>query len=145
MSANYSYQPPSYERPLGELFSDLTRNLQTLVRKEVELAKLEVQEQASRASKAGAMFGAGALAGFMALVLISFAAAWGLAEGIPRWLAFLAVGLLYGAVAGLAFVAGKKKLAEVRPPKQAVQTLKQDVEVAKTSLKRGASGPQAVR
>lgn len=127
------------DRPLGELFSDLTKSLQVLVRKEVELAKVEVKEQASRASKAGAMFAATAVMGFFALLLLSFAAAWGLAEGIPTWLAFLAVGLLYGAVAGLLLVVGKRKLDTVNPvPRRTVETLREDVEVAKTSLSRGA-------
>jgi formate/nitrite transporter FocA (FNT family) len=129
---------PDDERPLGELFSDMTRSLQTLVRKEVELAKVEVKEQASRASKAAAMLAGTAVAGFFALLLLSFAAAWGLAEGIPTGLAFLAIGLLYGVVALLLLVVGKKRLATVKPvPEQTMQTLKEDVEVAKTSLSRG--------
>ncbi len=131
---------PEGERPLGELFADMTKSMQTLVRKEVELAKVELKDQASRAGKAGAMLGGTAVVGFVALLLLSFAAAWGLAEAIPVGLAFLAVGLLYGAIAGLLLVVGKKKLAEVKPvPEQAVQTIKQDVEVAKDAWSRGAS------
>ncbi|MFN2504642.1 MAG: phage holin family protein [Acidimicrobiales bacterium] len=135
-----SASPPENDRPLGELFSDMTQSFQVLVRKEVELAKVEVKEQASRAGKAAGMLMAGGLVGFFALLLLSFAVALGLAEGIPTWLAFLAVGLLYAAVAGLLLVAGKKKLAAVKPvPRQTVETLREDVEVAKNSLSRGAS------
>jgi uncharacterized membrane protein YqjE len=130
---------PEDDRPLGELFSDLSRSVQTLVRNEIELAKVEVKEQAGRAGKAAAMLTVAGVVGFLAIVLLSFAAAWGLAEGVPTWLGFLAVGLLYGAIAGLLLVVGKKKLATVKPvPKQAVDTLREDVEVAKTSLSRGA-------
>jgi hypothetical protein len=130
---------PDEERPLGELFSDLTQSVQTLLRKEVELAKVEVKEQATRAGKAGAMLAGTAVMGFFALLLLSFAAAWGLAEGIPTWLAFLAVGLIYGVVAGLLLLVGKKKLETVNPvPRQTVETLREDVEVAKSSLSRGA-------
>jgi Putative Actinobacterial Holin-X, holin superfamily III len=72
--------------------------------------------------------------------LLSFALAWALAEAIPTGLAFLAAGVLYLAVAGLLFVQGRKKLAEFRPvPEQTVQTLKEDVQVAKDSLSRGTS------
>jgi len=128
------------DRPLGELFSDLSRSVQTLLRKEVELAKVEVKEQATRAGKAGAMMAGTAVMGFFALLLLSFAAAWGLAEGIPTWLAFLAVGLIYGVIAGLLLLAGKKKLETVNPvPRQTVETLREDVEVAKSSLSRGAN------
>ena len=127
------------ERPLGDLVSDLTKSMQTLVKKEVELAKVEIKEQASRAGKGGAMMAAAGVIGFVALLLVSWAAAWGLAEGIPTWLAFLAMGLLYGAIAGLLALTGKKKLQTVNPvPRQTVQTLKEDVETAKSSLSRGA-------
>jgi len=127
------------ERALGDLMSDLTRSMQTLVKKEVELAKVEIKEQASRAGKGGAMMAAAGVAGFVALLLVSWAAAWGLAEGIPTWLAFLAIGLLYGVIAGLLALTGKKTLQSVNPvPRQAVQTLKEDVDTAKSSLSRGA-------
>jgi hypothetical protein len=84
------------------------------------------------------MLGGAAFCGFFALLLLSFAAAWGLAEGIPTWLAFLAVGLLYGVIAALLVVVGKRKLGTVGPPRQTVETLKADVEVAKSAWARGA-------
>jgi hypothetical protein len=127
------------ERPLGDLVSDLTRSMQTLVKKEVELAKVEIKEQASRAGKGGAMMAAAGVTGFVALLLVSWAAAWGLAEGIPTWLAFLAIGLLYGVIAALLALTGKKTLQSVNPvPRETVQTLKEDVDTAKSSLSRGA-------
>jgi uncharacterized membrane protein YqjE len=135
-SQTYVDQDPE-EQPLGELFSDLTNNLQLLMRKEVELAKVEATDQAKRAGKAGAMFGASAAFGFIGLLLLLFAAAWGLAEAIPTGLAFLAVAVVVLVIAGLCAVQGKKKVAGIRPPQQTVDTLKQDVQVAQTSLKRG--------
>ena len=130
---------PDDERPLGDLVSDLTRSMQTLVKKEVELAKVEIKDTAAKAGKGGAMLAAAGVVGFVALLLVSWAAAWGLAEGIPTWLAFLAIGLLYGAIAGLLALTGKKQLQKVNPvPRETMQTLKQDVETAKSSLSRGA-------
>ena len=108
-------QSQNDERSVGELFSALTREVQELLRKEVELARLEIEEQMSTATKAGAMLGAGAVLGLFAALLVSFAAAWGAAEVIPEGLAFLAVGLLYLALAGLLFVQGRTRLAEFRP------------------------------
>ncbi|MFP5319867.1 MAG: phage holin family protein [Acidimicrobiia bacterium] len=128
---------PVDDRPLGELFSDFSSSFQTLLRKEVELAKVEVKDSASKAGKAAGMLAGTAVAGFVALLLLAFAAAWGLAEAIPPGVAFLAVGLLFLVVAGLLLVVGKKKLSTVRPPQQTVQTIREDVEVAKTSLSRG--------
>ena len=139
MSAGYTDSRPE-ERPLGELFSDMTSQVQSLLRKEVELAKLETKEQMAKASKAGAMFGAAGVTAFFAALLLSFAAAWGLAEAIPTGLAFLAVGLLFAVLAGLLFTAGRKKLGSFKPvPEQTIKTLRKDVEVAKESLSKGAS------
>jgi len=139
--ANHTYDVSDEpeEQPLGELFSELSGNLQELMRKEVELAKVEATEQAKRAGKAGALFGIAGVVGFFAAMLLLFAASWGLSEAtdIPAGLAFLAVGLLCLVVAAIFALQGKKKAAQIRPPQQTVETLKQDVQVAQTSLKRG--------
>jgi len=137
VSTRYYPPEPEDERSLGELFSELTQELQALLRKEVELAKTELQEQASRAAKGVAMFAAAAVMGFLAIVLLSFAVAWGLAEVVPTGFAFLAVGVLYLAVAGLLAMLGRKRLASVEPPTQTLQTLQEDVQTAKSSLSRG--------
>ncbi len=125
------------EQPIGELFSELSSNLQQLVRKEVELAKVEATEQAKRAGKAGAMFGAAAVTGFLGVLLLLFAAAWGLDAILPTGIAFLLVAVLCLGIAAVCASVGRKKVAEIRPPQQTVETLKQDVQVAQTSLKRG--------
>ncbi len=141
MATEYRGPQPHDERPLGALFSELSAELQQLLRKEVELAKVELKDQTARATKAGAMFGAMAVVGFLGAMLVSFALALGLAVAIPAGLAFLAAGVLYLAVAGLLFVQGRKKLADFSPvPEQTVQTLKEDVQVAKESVSRGTSG-----
>lgn len=142
MPQRSSWQPGSDDRPLGELFGDMSRQVQDLLRKEVELAKIETKEEMAKAGKAGAMFGAAAVAGFVALLLLAFAAAWGLAEAIPAGLAFLAVGLLFAVVGGILAVQGRKKLETFEPvPQQAVRSIGQDVSAAKESLSRGANAP----
>ena len=126
------------DRSLSELLSDVTGEIATLFRKEVELARAETSEQVSRAAKAGAMLGAAAVVGFLTLILLAFAAAWGLSELVPEGVAFLIVGLVFGLVAAILASAGKKKIASVNPmPDQTVQTLKADVQVAKDSFSRG--------
>ncbi|MFN2609080.1 MAG: phage holin family protein [Acidimicrobiales bacterium] len=133
----------SEERPLGELITDVTAQLQQLVRKEMELARVETKEQIARAGKGAGAFGAAGAVGFVALVLLAFAAAWGLAEVIATGLAFLLVGVVFAAVAGALAAAGKAKLAKFSPvPQQTVQTVKEDVETAKESLQRGVSSPE---
>ena len=132
-----SPDPTSDDRSVKDLLSELSSELRTLLQKEVELAKLEVKEQASRAAKAGAMFGGGAGAGYFALLLLSFAAAWGLAQLMPTPLGFFIVGLVYAVVAAVLFARGRRQAAAIQPPTRAVQTLKQDVQVAKDALSRG--------
>jgi uncharacterized membrane protein YqjE len=127
------------DRSLSDLLSEVTGELATLFRKEVELARVETSEQVSRAAKAGAMLGAAAVIGFLTLILLAFAAAWGLAAVMPNGLAFLIVGVVFGIVAAILASTGKKRIAAVSPvPDQTVQTLKADVQVAKDSFARGA-------
>lgn len=126
---------PSYtadDRSLTELLSDLGRGASTLMRQEMELAKLETKEQLRLTGKAGAMFGAAAITGFLALLLMSFAAAWGLAAVLPDGVAFLIVGLVYAVVAAVLLTQAKKRAAEIQPvPEQTVETLKEDVQWAR--------------
>ncbi|MDQ6614432.1 MAG: phage holin family protein [Actinomycetota bacterium] len=130
------------EPSIGGLFAELGKNLQVLLQKEVELAKLELQDEASKAAKAGTSFGAMAAVGYLALTLLSFAAAWGLAEVIPVGFAFLAVGVVYLIVAAALYASGRQALRRFRPvPQQTVQTLKQDVQVAKDSVTKGVQSP----
>ncbi|MDP9388744.1 MAG: phage holin family protein [Actinomycetota bacterium] len=131
---------PGDERPLSELFSEMTNEVKELISKEVELAKVETKEQFSKAAKAGGMLSAGGVLALFAALLLSFAAAWGLAAVIPTGFAFLAVGLVYLGVAAVLFKQGRARLADARPvPEQTLKTLKDDVKVAKDALSRGAS------
>jgi F0F1-type ATP synthase assembly protein I len=125
-------EPKAPEKSLGQLFSELTSDLSTLMRKEVELAKVETKEEVSRAGKAGGMLGGGAFAGYLALLFLSFALAWLLDEWMHTALAFLIVGLLYAVVAAVLVVRGRARLQSVNPvPQQTVETLKEDVQWAK--------------
>jgi uncharacterized membrane protein YqjE len=136
------YLNPPEEPSLSELVSELTSELQLLVRNELELAKIEVSEQAKRGAKAGALGAVAAVGGLFGLLLVSFAAAWGLAEVIPAGVAFLVVGVVYLVVAAVCASKARKQVAAFKPvPQQTLTTLKDDVQVAKASLSRGASGP----
>src|SRR5215213_7881989 len=103
-------EPKAPEKSLGELFAELTSDLSTLVRKEVELAKVETKEELGRAGKASGMLGGGAFAGWFALLFLSFALAWLLDEWMHTALAFLIVGLLYAVLAVVLVVQGRTRL-----------------------------------
>ncbi len=128
-------QPLQPNKGLGELFGELTSEFSTLVRDEVQLAKVELKAEAKDAGKAGGLLGAGAVAGLMALILLSFAIAWGLAEIMPAGFAFALVGLVYLIAAAILGMAGKKKFDELNPtPEQTVQSVKEDVRWAKKQI-----------
>lgn len=121
---------------LGALFGDLGRELTTLVRQEVELAKTEVREEAAKAGRAGGMVGLAAVAGWVSIVLVSFALAWGLAEVMAPGLAFLIVGVLYAVAGVVLFAAGRQRFQEVRAvPEETVDTLQEDVRWARAQLR----------
>ena len=122
----------SSERSLSDLLSQVTTDLGNLVRKEIELAKVETKEQASRAGKAGGTLGAGALTAYFALLFASLALAWLFDQIMPVALAFFIVAVLYGIAAAVLISRGRQQLKQVDPvPRQTVETLKEDVEWAK--------------
>jgi uncharacterized membrane protein YqjE len=125
-------EPKAPEKSLGQLFSELTSDLSSLMRKEVELAKVETKEEVARAGKAGGMLGGGAFAGWFALLFLSFALAWLLDEWMHTALAFLIVGLVYAVVAAVLVMQGRSRMQSVNPvPQQTVETLKEDVQWAR--------------
>jgi len=125
-------EPPATDASLGALFSDLTTDMSALVRDEVQLAKVELKEEITKAGRAGGMFGGAALAGYMTVVLLSFAAAWGLAELMAVGWAFLVVAAVWGAVGAVLYVRGRDEFRKVHPkPEQTIDTLKEDVRWAK--------------
>ena len=119
---------PKTERPLSELISEVTGDLTTLVRKELELAKIETKQEVSRAAKAGGMMGAAGAAAYFALLLLSLAFVFLLDLVMPLWAAFLVMAALYGLVAGALFVQGRARAKQVSPmPEQTVESVKEDV------------------
>jgi len=102
------------------------------VRDEVALAKAELKEEVSKAGKTGGLLGGGAFSAYMAIVLVSFAAAWALEGILPMGLGFLVVGLIWAAAAALLGLRGKEELKKIDPvPQQTVETMQEDVQWAK--------------
>ncbi|MFI5926113.1 phage holin family protein [Micromonospora sp. NPDC051543] len=99
---------------VGDLLGDVTRDLSTLVRKEVELAKAELREEVSQAGKAGGMFGGAGLAGFLAVLFLSYAAWWGLSNVMDQGWAALIVAVVWAAVAGGLFLNARTQLKRAR-------------------------------
>jgi hypothetical protein len=115
------------ERSLSELVGDMTQDVSTLLRKEVELAREELKVEAAKAARAGGGFGAAAVAGLLAGVGLVMTLGYLLDEVLPLWVAFLVVTLVLAGVAAAAFVTGKKQLEAIEPvPEETIETLKED-------------------
>ena len=117
---------------VGELFSQLGHQVGELVGKEMQLARSELREELAKGVKATASLSGAAVVGLVALVFLSSAAAWGLAEVMaPGW-AFFVVGAAQVAVAGVLLLTGRRQVATIDPvPHQTVETLKEDARWAK--------------
>jgi hypothetical protein len=125
-------QPSRSDESLGTLFSDLSRDLGALVRDEVQLAKTELTEDAKRVGRAGGMLGAAGFAGYMVITLLSFAAAWGLAEVMPIGIAFVIVGIVWAIVGAVLFIVGRQRLRTANlKPEQTIETMQENVQWAK--------------
>lgn len=121
---------------LGDLFGRLSGDLSDLIRSEMELARVEVREEAARAGRAAGLLGAGGVAAYLALTLLATAAAWGLAELVDAGWAFLIMGVVVAAVAVVLIIAGRNRLRQVRPvPEETVETLKEDARWARAQVK----------
>ena len=124
-------KPLEADKSLGELVGRLTSDFGELVSTQVELAKVEIKEEVARAGKGAGLLTGGGLAAFLTMLLLSFAAAWGLAEAMPEGVAFLIVGVVWAVVATALFVSGRRQLSAVQAVPQTQQSLKEDVEWAR--------------
>ena len=88
------------EKSLGQLMGEVVSDMGTLVRQEIELAKVETKEELGKAGKVAGAFGGAAVAAYMALLFLSLALAWLLSQTINRALSFAIVGLLYAFIGG---------------------------------------------
>ena len=124
--------PTTDEKSLTELLSTMTSDLTTLMRQEIELAKVETKEEAAKAGKAAGMLAAGGVAAHMALLFISLSAAWLLDAVMPESLAYLLVGIVYAIAAAILAKTGQTRMKQLRPvPEQTIETVKEDVQWAR--------------
>lgn len=115
------------DRTLGELFSELAQETSTLVRQEVDLAKTEMGQKASRVGKDVGFLAAGGMVAYAGLLAILAAIIVVLDTFLPLWLAALVVGLVVAAVGYFLIKKGLDALKqEDVAPRQTMETLKED-------------------
>jgi hypothetical protein len=111
---------------LGELVGAISRDLSTLMRQEIELAKTELKQEAVKTGKGAGMLGGAGFAGYMVLLFGSIAVWWGLSNVMDQGWAALIVTALWALVGAVLFVSGRGQLRAVHPkPERTVDTLQQ--------------------
>ena len=122
------------DRPIGELIKQLSQDTSTLIRQEMALARAEMTQKGRQAGKGAGLLGAGGVVGLLAAGALTAFFILLLSEVMEPWLAALIVAVVYGAIAAVLALTGKKEVQEAGPPvpEQTVETVKEDVQWAKT-------------
>jgi hypothetical protein len=127
------------QQPVGQLVSQLSEQMSTLVRDELTLARMEMVEKGKRAGAgAGVLGGAGVIALYgLGALFVTIGAL--LALVLPVWAAALIVTAVLFAVAGIAALIGKGQVKKAMPPEPeaALASGKRDVEAVKTAIQEG--------
>jgi len=131
------------QESFGELTKGLSRDISTLVRQELDLARAEMREKAKTAGPGLGMFGGAGVFALAALGALTAFLILLLDLAMPAWAAALIVTALWAAVAGVLYVTGRERVKEAgKPvPEQTVETVKEDVDFAKEMLR--SSGREA--
>jgi uncharacterized membrane protein YqjE len=135
--AHTTSPPAQPEEPtIGRLIADTTHDFSELLRKEIELAKTELRVSVKAGGLGIALFAAAGFLVLLAVVMGSFAAAYGIdnIDGIDTWLAFLIVFGAYLLVAAILAFIGVRKVKKVRAPEKTIAAVKGNRQLLKRGL-----------
>jgi len=126
------------EQSLSELVQQLSNQTASLVRKEIRLAQLELQEKGKRAGIGAGMFGGAGLVALYGVGAVIAALIMLIATAVAPWVAGLIVGVVLLAVAGVVALTGKKQVERATPPlpERAVESVQDDVDHVKERAQR---------
>jgi hypothetical protein len=125
-TADHAEHPDVSGQSVGQLLSDVTRDLSTLMRQELELAKVEIKTEVTKAGKGAGMLGGAGFAGYMVVLFLSFALWWGLANVMDVGWAALIVAVVWAVIAAVLAVVGRSTLKQVNPkPERTLDTAKE--------------------
>ena len=116
--------PDGERESIGELLSDITTDLSTLLRQEVELAKAEVKQSATRAGKGAGMLAGAGVAGHFVLLFISIALWWGIGDATGHGWSALIVAAIWAVIAAILAVTGRGELKAVPGVPRTTETVK---------------------
>ena len=112
------------ETSLGDLLGEVTRDLSTLMRQELELAKAELRQSATRAGKGAGLLGGAGYAAIMAVLFLSIALWWGLGYLVGNGWSGLIVAAIWALIGLVLFLMGRKELKTVKGAPRTVDSLK---------------------
>ncbi len=110
---------------LGDLLSQVTRDISTLMRQEVVLAKAELKESASKSAKGAGLLGGAGYGALMAVFFLSLGLWWALATEMGGGWAGVVVAVIWAVIALVLYLIGRRQLKEVEGAPQTVETLKE--------------------
>lgn len=116
---------------LGDLLGEVTRDLSTLIRQEMALARAELKESAGKAAKGAGSLGGAAYAAGMAVLFLSIALWWALGALVGLGWSAVIVAVIWAAIALILYAVGRNQLKEVEGAPQTVETLKEIPETLK--------------
>ena len=125
------------DRSLGELLKQLSQETTRLVHQELELAKAELTQKGKQAGAGAGLFGGAGALGLAALGALTACFILALNAIMPAWLAALLVAVVYGIIAFVLVKQGQARMKRAGPPvpTQTIETVKEDVEWAKTQMR----------
>jgi hypothetical protein len=126
-----SEMPPAAARAkadtssLGDLLGDVTRDMSTLMRQEVELAKVELKQSATRAGKGAGMFAGAGVAGHFVLLFLSLGLWWALGDLMGLGWSAVVIAVVWGIAAAILAALGRKELNAIKGMPQTAETLQE--------------------
>ena len=125
------------DRSLGELLKQLSEQTTQLVHQELELAKAELTQKGKQAGAGAGLFGGAGALGLAALGALTACFILALNAIMPAWLAALIVAVVYGIIAFVLVKQGQARIKRATPPvpEQTIETVKEDVEWARTQMR----------
>jgi uncharacterized membrane protein YqjE len=126
------------ERSIGDLVQQLSEQTATLVRKEMRLAQVELQEKGKRAGIGAGMFGGAGLVALYGVGAVVAAVIMLLATAIEPWLSALIVGVALLVTAGVLALLGRSQVEQATPPKpeRAMESMQDDARHVKERARR---------
>jgi hypothetical protein len=115
---------PDTRPSVGELLSDVTQDLSTLMRQEVELAKAEIRQSAAQAGKGAGMLAGAGVSGHMVALFVSIAVWWGIGDSTGHGWSALIVAAIWLIIAAVLAMAGRKEIKSVSGLPQTTESVK---------------------